>query len=114
MNKILLFSFVVLLSSCATILSTNIRNVGINSHPQKAKIRVTNQIGQIIFEGQTPVILPLKLSIASFTAAEYNIAFSKDSFQQHKIILKAKYNWVSALNIAFPPGFPQLLTTVRV
>jgi hypothetical protein len=101
MNKIVFVFFAIIVSSCATIFSPAIRNVGINSHPQKANIKVENQLGELIYEGKTPVILPLKSSFSSFTPAQYRISFSKDSFQSQNFVLKAKFNWVS---LFFPPG----------
>ena len=105
LNKILPLFFAVFISGCATIFSSNIRNVGINSHPQKADILITNQLGQVVYKGKTPIILPLNSNIGSFRSATYFVAFSKDSFQQQSAILQAKFNWVSLLNVVFPPGF---------
>jgi hypothetical protein len=98
MNKIVFVFLALTVSSCATVFSPAIRNVGINSHPQKANIKVENQLGELIYEGKTPVIVPLKSSVGSFTPAYYTISFSKDSFQNQNYLLKAKFNWVSLLN----------------
>ena len=90
------------LISCATVISNNISNVGINSHPQKANIRITDKNGQLIFVGKTPVIVPLKSTIGLFNPAEYYISFSKDSFQKKAELVKAGFNWWSAFNFVLP------------
>ena len=100
-NKILFLCIIIFLTGCASILSTNIGNVGINSHPQGATIRIKNQKGFFVYEGKTPIIIPLKASAGFFTPAHYFITFSKDSFQQQSAEIGTKFNWISAL---FIPG----------
>jgi hypothetical protein len=94
-----------LLNSCATILSHNTYLVGINSHPQHAKLRITDNTETIIFDGNTPVALFLKSYSGPFTPAVYHIYISKDSFQTKSYIVQSKFNRWSFGNIIFPFGF---------
>ena len=68
----LLLAGVLLLSSCATIVSKRYYPISINSDPPEAKIIVTDKKGIEVYTGNTPSALTLK-SGGFFSKARYQV-----------------------------------------
>ncbi len=81
MKKItsLLLAGVLLLSSCATIVSKRYYPIAINSDPPEAKIIVTDKKGIEVYTGSTPSVLNLK-SGGFFSKARYQVKFIKEGY----------------------------------
>ncbi|UOY05770.1 PEGA domain-containing protein [Muricauda sp. SCSIO 64092] len=88
--KTILLSFVLFLTSCATIISGSRQNVEIASEPTSAKVYI-NEIGV----GNTPVQKNLKRN------QEYNLALKLDRYETYETKLERKFNAWYIGNIAF-------------
>jgi len=67
---------IILLSSCATIVSKSTYPLSIESEPNNAKVSITDKSGKEIFLGNTPATVKLKAGSGFFTRAEYQVKFS--------------------------------------
>ncbi|MFH4964255.1 PEGA domain-containing protein [Gaetbulibacter sp. M235] len=88
--KTLLLSSILLLSSCATIISGSRQNVEINSEPTSAKVYINE-----IEVGTTPVQKNLKRN------QEYRLVLKLDGYQTYETKLEKKFNAWYIGNIAF-------------
>ena len=73
--------FVLLASSCASIVSKSNYPISINSTPSEAKIVITDKNGQEVFSGNTPANLKLKAGSGYFSKAQYQVKFTKDGYE---------------------------------
>ena len=84
-NKLLiLLTFSVLFSGCATIRSNSICSIPISTIPEGANISVTDRKGKIVINSQSPDTLVLKASAGYFKRAQYLIEVSHDGYQTKK------------------------------
>lgn len=88
--KYILLTFVIVLSSCATIISGSRQNVEINSEPSSAKVYINE-----IEIGNTPVQKNLKRN------QEYNLVLKLDGYETYETKLERKFNAWYIGNIAF-------------
>lgn len=88
--KSILLTSVIVLSSCATIISGSRQNVEINSEPSSAKVYINE-----IEIGNTPVQKNLKRN------QEYNLALKLDGYETYQTKLERKFNAWYIGNIAF-------------
>ena len=76
----LLLAGVLLLQSCASIMSKSYYPIIINSYPPEAKIIVRNKKGIEVYTGNTPAVLKLKASSGFFSKAHYQVKFIKEGY----------------------------------
>lgn len=88
--KSILLASVILLSSCATIISGSRQNVEINSEPSSAKVFINE-----IEIGNTPVQQNLKRN------QEYSLVLKLDGYETYETKLERKFNAWYIGNIAF-------------
>ncbi|GGD30798.1 PEGA domain-containing protein [Flavobacterium orientale] len=88
--RILILSSVVLLSSCATIISGSRQNVEITSEPSAAKVFINE-----VEIGNTPVQKNLKRN------QEYQLVLKLDGYETYETKLEKKFNAWYIGNIAF-------------
>ncbi|GGY52141.1 hypothetical protein [Parvularcula lutaonensis] len=68
----------VLMSGCASIVSDSVYPVTIDSVPTGADLKITDEKGMIVFEGEGPTTLTLKASDGYFSGANYTIEATID------------------------------------
>ena len=95
MKKItsLLLAGVLLLSSCATIVSKRYYPIAINSSPSEAKIIVTDKKGIKVYTGNTPSVVNLK-SGGFFSKARYQVKFIKEGYYTKITPITSKNRWL--------------------
>lgn len=78
------FSLILLLliSSCASLVSRKIYPISLNSKPNNATVTVTDLHGREVFKGITPVAIPLKASAGFFKRAHYFVKFEKNGYSE--------------------------------
>ncbi|HAJ98720.1 MAG TPA: hypothetical protein DCM62_01715 [Bacteroidales bacterium] len=74
-----------LLSSCASIVSKSIYPISIHSTPDQANILITDGIGQTIFQGKTPAIVPLSAGAGFFRRAQYQVTISHEGYKDRVV-----------------------------
>ncbi len=93
MRKTIFIAFIatstLLLSGCASILSTSTYPVSINSNPASS-ISVTNSNGMEIFKGNTPATIDLKSGNGFFKRASYQVKFSKSGYDEKVVPINFK------------------------
>ncbi len=91
-SKTLVLSFLalVLLSSCASLVSKNEYNVYFDSNPVKGNLTIIDKKNKVIFEGNTPATVSLPSYYSYFSRAEYLIKFSAEGYQKKVIPIRAK------------------------
>lgn len=88
--KSILITSIILLSSCATIISGSRQNVEINSEPSSAKVYINE-----IEIGNTPVQKNLKRN------QEYSLVLKLDGYETYETKIERKFNAWYIGNIAF-------------
>lgn len=71
-----------LLNSCATIFTRASYPITIQSTPENASLVITNQHGQIVYQGTTPANVRLKASRGYMKSETYELKFTKDGYQE--------------------------------
>ncbi|GAA0760204.1 PEGA domain-containing protein [Psychroflexus lacisalsi] len=79
-TSLLLTLTVLLLSSCASIVSKSSYPISINSNPSEAKISITDKKGVEVYSGNTPATLKLKAGSGFFGKAQYQVKFEKNGY----------------------------------
>ncbi len=82
----------VLLSGCASIISSSDWPVAIASTPDAASFTVTNKNGTKIHSGTTPQTVTLKSGAGFFESEKYTLHFIKDGFQEKTASLDTNMN----------------------
>lgn len=91
MNKMFLktasvfFAAILILTSCASIVSKSTYPLTINSTPNNASISITDSKGQEIFLGNTPAVVKLKAGSGFFSRAEYQVRFSSPGYEDRVV-----------------------------
>ena len=90
-------------SGCATIIGDSTQLIPISSSPSQAKISITDETGNNIFEGTTPTTVTLIKSDGSyFGGKEYVVTISKEGYSDQLIAINSKVNgWYIGGNILF-------------
>jgi len=83
---------VVLLGSCASIVSKSNWPISINSTPNNASITITDKNGTQVYTGNTPAILKLKSGSGFFSKASYQVKFEKEGYTTKVIPVNFKVN----------------------
>lgn len=101
----ILVSALLFLAGCATIVGSDTQRISINSTPAMAKIKIVDENGTDIFDGQTPVTVLLEKSTGHFFGGKsYTITISKNGYvTQFITITHYANNWYKFGNI-FPAG----------
>ena len=90
----------IMMTSCASILSKSEYPVSLMSSPAGAKVQVKKN-GMVVHEGTTPSTITLSASSGFFTAAKYEVIFSKKGYPQQTIPLTADIDGWFFGNILF-------------
>jgi len=100
---IIISTAVLVLSSCATIVGDKTQLMNIASNPSEATISITDERGQVVFEGKTPTNVTLQKSDGSYWGKKsYTVKISKDGFAEQSIAVSASANgWYIAGNFVF-------------
>jgi hypothetical protein len=101
MRSFLLLILILILPSCATILSKSKYPVFIDSNPTEAKLTVTNRNGAIVYSGRTPKTLILEASNGYFSKAVYTIKFEHEDFETSIVRIEARIDGWYFGNIPF-------------
>lgn len=102
LTKNLLFvSLLVIISSCASIVSHTSYPVTVDSSPRDASVTITDRHGIQIFSGNTPALVRLKSGAGFFKSAQYAITISKPGFAPKTVSLRATLNGWYFGNIVF-------------
>ncbi len=77
------------MSSCATIMRDSNQSIPIKSNIDKVDIRIINQRGETVFEGQTPTVLSLNSSEKNgyFNPEKYTVIASKNGFKTQQVVI---------------------------
>ncbi|RIJ47928.1 hypothetical protein D1614_12435 [Maribellus luteus] len=92
---------VLLLTSCASIVSKSIYSVSINSNPSEANISITTEKGKEVFNGNTPAVVDLKAGDGFFKKASYSVKFSKSGYEEKVVPIHFKLDGWYWGNIIF-------------
>lgn len=99
-----LFIFAGSLGGCASIMRDSSQAIPVKSNVEKVDIQIADKSGDIIFDGQAPTIVTLKVAEEDgyFNPARYTITASKDGYQTTlKSIDWHVSKWYSIGNLAF-------------
>jgi hypothetical protein len=69
------------LAACASIVSSPVHPVQINTQPVGAHVIVLNDGGDVVFEGTTPAIVPLAAGRGFFRGANYQLSVEKPGYE---------------------------------
>ncbi len=103
MKKIIFYYLLlIVLSSCASIVSDSTQKIAINTYPDKAKISITNSNGIVVQQVTTPSVVILSKSDGYFSGETYHITVEKDGFvSQTKLIESSANGWYMFGNLLF-------------
>jgi len=82
----------VVLSSCASIVSKSNWPVSFESNPGKANITVVNRGGKQVYKGVTPAVVVLKAGAGFFKKESYTVKFELDGYSPVEMPLECKVN----------------------
>ena len=104
MNKFIfaiLVSSAMFLSGCTTIVGSDSQIVPIRSNPENAAVVITDEQGDLIFEGKTPASIKLEKSDGSYWGKKrYVVKISKDGYKQNKSYINSTPSgWYIAGNL---------------
>lgn len=94
-------SAMILLSSCASIVSDTSYPVTINSSPSGAKFVVVNDRGMCMHSGRTPSTITLKSGDGYFSGSSYRIKFTKKGFEDKEITVDSSFDGWYVGNVLF-------------
>lgn len=81
-----------LVSSCASIISTGTQKVPVKSEPSEASVKVFDKKGELIETQTTPCILTLKRGTGFFQSAKYRLVIEKQGYVAHEVKLTGNLN----------------------
>ena len=100
-KTITFIAIVMVLSSCASIVSRSSWPLTVKSQPVGAKVQITNRQGISVFTGQTPATILLKSSAGFFTAESYLVKLTLDGYAERTIPVSCRLNGWYFGNIIF-------------
>ncbi|MDP4240831.1 MAG: hypothetical protein Q8904_15315 [Bacteroidota bacterium] len=100
-KTITFITVVMVLSSCASIVSRSSWPLTVKSEPIGASVQITNRQGISVFSGQTPATILLKSSAGFFTAESYLIKLTLDGYAEKTIPVNCRLNGWYFGNIIF-------------
>ena len=99
--KLIAVASILIMTSCASIVSKSSWPVTINSSPSEAKISIKDKKGIEIYTGTTPATLKLKSGSGFFSKARYQVTFEKVGFDKKVVPVEFKLNGWYFGNIIF-------------
>jgi hypothetical protein len=91
-----------LVSGCASIVGKTNYPITINSQPDHAQIRITDETSKAVFEGNTPTTVTLKSGRGYFKGHNYTIFFKKEGYDDFQTeIHRGVSGWYIAGNLIF-------------
>ena len=99
--KLIAVASILLMTSCASIVSKSSWPITINSSPSEAKISIKDKKGIEIYTGTTPATLKLKSGSGFFSKARYQVTFEKVGFDKKVVPVEFKLNGWYFGNIIF-------------
>lgn len=101
MRNLLLAATVFTVTGCASIISDTNYPVSVTSTPAGANYEIRNEKGHTVLKGVTPDQVTLEAGAGYFNGETYQVAYSKEGYQnQHSIIDSSIDGWYWA-NIIF-------------
>ncbi|MGK7345351.1 MAG: hypothetical protein ACNS63_06040 [Candidatus Nitrospinota bacterium M3_3B_026] len=102
-SSLAVFLFGTLAGACATIVGDKTQLVPINSSPDGAVVKITDEKGMTVFKGSTPTTVTLNKSDGSyFGGKSYSVKISKDGYESRIIGISSSPNgWYLAGNLIF-------------
>lgn len=91
----------VILCSCASILSKTNWPLTINTKPSGAKVEITNRKGNVVYNGSTPAFMSLKSGGGFFVKESYTVRLTKNGYDEKIIPVECRVNGWYAGNILF-------------
>jgi len=100
-KAILVSAAVSVVTACATIVGERTHLMEISSNPSEANVSITDERGQVIFEGKTPTNVTLQKHDGSYWGKKsYTVKISKPGFSEQIIAVTASANgWYIGGNI---------------
>jgi hypothetical protein len=86
---------------CSTIITGGRKDVNFRTEPSSAHIRISDEKGTAIYEGQTPTLVTLRTGRPYFRTRHYNVAITKDGYQPATVTLKSTVSGWYAGNLVF-------------
>lgn len=109
MRKLMILTIpIILLFSCASIVSTSNYPVNINSTPNNAEVTILDKNGDEIQNGETPMKVELKSSAGFFQSQSYTIKLKKEGYKERTVTLNSTIDGWYFANILFG-GLPGML-----
>ena len=99
--KFIAIASVLIMTSCASIVSSSSWPISINSSPSEAKISIKDKKGIEIYTGNTPATLKLKSGAGFFSKARYQVTFEKAGYDKKVVPVEFKLNGWYFGNIIF-------------
>lgn len=90
-----------ILTSCASIVSSSSWPLTVKSEPAGAQVQITNRNGISVFNGQTPAVISLKSGSGFFTSESYLVKITLDGYEEKTIPVKCTLNGWYFGNIVF-------------
>ena len=92
-NVIIILISIVILSSCATIISDNKYPVTIDTNPSGTEFEVRNKSGLLVHSDTTPATIVLKSGAGYFNGEEYSISSTKEGKKVNYILNSELDGW---------------------
>lgn len=92
---------VILLSSCASIVSRSQWPLTINTNPSGAKIEITDKSGFTVYVGNSPATIRLKSGAGYFSKQSYSVKLTLDGYDEKIFPLECNLNGWYVGNIFF-------------
>jgi len=89
---VIVISFSVLFSSCATLFGKSSYPISINSNPSGAVVAITDKRGKEVYKGQSPATVTLKSSAGYFSRAEYQVKITSPGYSELIVPVNYKLN----------------------
>jgi len=101
LKPVTFIAIAILLSSCATILSSGSSPLTVKSSPAGAQLQITNRLGIQVFNGQTPATILLKSGSGYFSSEAYTVKLTLDGYAEKTIPVNCTLNGWYFGNIIF-------------
>ena len=82
LSYLVCFLYLITMTGCASIVSKNEKNIFINSDPDGAKVEITDERGNLVFVGKTPLDISLKTGESYFHAKSYTVDITKEGYER--------------------------------
>jgi hypothetical protein len=99
--KFIAIALSLVITSCASIVSSSSWPISINSSPSEAKISIKDKKVIEIYSGNTPATLKLKSGAGFFSKARYQVTFEKIGYDKKVVPVEFKLNGWYFGNIIF-------------